>query len=88
MKKSNLVFTLLTLSALLPAAAPPGVPRDSNTNNTGGYDGTRVEAQLLVPLKEGADSIHLSATTTIPGSLPSVTTSKMWMPTTSATFCG
>ena len=58
MKKCNYILTLLTLSTLLPAAAPPGVPRDSNTNNTGGYDGTRVEAQLIVPLKEGADSIH------------------------------
>ena len=58
MKKCYCVFTLLALSTLLPAAAPPGVPRDSNTSNTGGYDGTRVEAQLLVPLKEGADSIH------------------------------
>jgi len=36
----------------------PGVPRDSNTNNTGGYDGTRVEAQIVVPLKDGAEAIH------------------------------
>ena len=39
-------------------AVNPGVPRDSNTNNTEGYDGTRVEAQLIVQLKEDAEAIH------------------------------
>ena len=46
------------LSLPLSGAVNPGVPRDSNTNNTEGYDGTRVEAQLIVPLKEGAEAIH------------------------------
>ena len=39
-------------------AVNPGVPRDSNNNNTEGYDGTRVEAQLVVQLKENAEAIH------------------------------
>ncbi|MBO5722012.1 MAG: hypothetical protein J6S19_02750, partial [Lentisphaeria bacterium] len=51
------VGALLTMQSFY-AAVNPGVPRDSNTNNTEGYDGTRVEAQLIVPLKEGAESIH------------------------------
>ena len=48
------VGALLTMQSFY-AAVNPGVPRDSNTNNTEGYDGTRVEAQLIVPLKEGAE---------------------------------
>ena len=44
--------------AILSAAVNPGVPRDSNTNNTEGYDGTRVEAQILVPLKENTGTVH------------------------------
>lgn len=35
-----------------------GVPRDTNTNNTGGYDGTRVEAQLLLNVKDDIHSVH------------------------------
>ena len=35
-----------------------GIPRDSNTGNTGGYDSTRVDARIIVPLKENADAIH------------------------------
>ena len=56
------IFWNIISSALLPAvvtaAVNPGVPRDSNIGNTEGYDGTRVEAQLIVPLKEGAEKIH------------------------------
>jgi type II secretory pathway component GspD/PulD (secretin) len=36
----------------------PGVPRDSNFNNTAGYDGTRIEAQLLVNVKDDTNTIH------------------------------
>lgn len=36
----------------------PGTPRDSNTGNTGGYDGTRVEAQLIVEVAPDTDIIH------------------------------
>ncbi len=52
--------TFLTAAMLAPiyGAVNPGVPRDSNTNNTEGYDGTRVEAQLVVQLKENAEAIH------------------------------
>lgn len=40
------------------AAEVPGVPRDSNTGNTGGYDGTRVEAQLLLNVKDHVNAVH------------------------------
>ena len=43
---------------LLSGAEIPGIPRDSNTGNTGGYDSTRVDARIIVPLKENADAIH------------------------------
>ena len=63
MLKNNICKTLLSAgtilcSAMLPAAALPGVPRDSNTGNTGGYDSTRVDARIIVPLKDNADAIH------------------------------
>ena len=40
------------------AAFIPGVPRDTNTNNTGGYDSTRVEAQMVVPVTEDTRVVH------------------------------
>ena len=43
---------------LLSGAEIPGIPRDSNTGNTGGYDSTRVDARIIVPLKENAEAIH------------------------------
>lgn len=52
------------IAALVAAASPlagealPGVPRDSNFNNTGGYDSTRVQAQLLVPVRDGVEVMH------------------------------
>lgn len=46
------------ITFMLPAAAIPGVPRDSNNNNTGGYDATRVEARIMVPLKENVEAVH------------------------------
>ena len=55
-------FLLVPAAALaafpLFAAPVPGVPRDSNIGNTGGYDGTRVETQLLVPISENTRKIH------------------------------
>jgi len=54
----NITAFLLLLPVGINAAVNPGVPRDSNTGNTEGYDGTRVEAQLIVPLKDGTDTIH------------------------------
>ena len=35
-----------------------GTPRDSNFLNTGGYAPTRVEAKLLIPVKENAETLH------------------------------
>ncbi len=40
------------------AAALPGVPRDSNFGNTDGYDSTRIEARLVVPVKESTKVVH------------------------------
>lgn len=52
-----LCLSLLTASALS-SAEIAGVPRDSNIGNTGGYDSTRVEAQLLVHVRENAKVVH------------------------------
>ena len=49
---------LLMTSAALSAAEVPGVPRDSNNGNTAGYDGTRVEAQLIVNVRDDAKVVH------------------------------
>ena len=55
----NLLFTgLLLFSAGLTAVEVQGVPRDSNFNNTAGYDGTRIEAQLMVNVKDDTNTIH------------------------------
>lgn len=51
------VFVLL-FPGILPAAEVAPVPRDSNFGNTAGYDSTRVEAQLLVPVKEQTRVLH------------------------------
>ena len=57
MKYICLIAAFAVLGSL--AAAPvPGVPRDSNTNNTGGYDSTRVETQLIVSVKEDTKMLH------------------------------
>lgn len=58
MKKFLFFLLSAFTAALCTAAAIPGVPRDSNFNNTGGYDSTRVEAQLLVSVKEDTDEVH------------------------------
>ncbi len=57
MKKIAALFFTGSLFTL--AAAPiPGVPRDSNNGNTGAYDSTRVEAQLVVPVKADTEVLH------------------------------
>ncbi len=56
MKYHFLLWGLLPLAAV--GADIPGVPRDSNFGNTGGYDSTRIEAQLVVPVESGTDTIH------------------------------
>lgn len=59
MKKFFLIQTLAGLLAINASAAEvSGTPRDSNTGNTGGYDGTRVEAQLLLNVKDHVNAVH------------------------------
>ncbi len=62
MNKTCKIFSVSTaafLSAVyLAGAVVPGIPRDSNNGNTGGYDGTKVEAQLLVEIDKKTDTIH------------------------------
>ena len=54
-----LLFTgFFLFAAGLSAVEVQGVPRDSNFNNTGGYDGTRIEAQLMVNVKDDTNTIH------------------------------
>ena len=52
MKRINLISYISTVLFLLNltinAADLPGVPRESNFNNTGGYDATRIVARLNV----------------------------------------
>ncbi len=55
---NKFLFAFLLIPAALSAAEIPGIPRDSNIGNTGGYDGTRVEAQLVVDVKEQTKVIH------------------------------
>lgn len=57
MKKILTAVTVFS-AFFLCAAVVPGTPRDSNTGNTGGYDGTRVEAQLLVQVASDTDVVH------------------------------
>ena len=59
MKKFFLIQTLAGLLAIHASAAEvAGTPRDSNNGNTGGYDGTRVEAQLLLNVKDHVNAVH------------------------------
>ena len=52
-------FLWLFLAALpLCGADIPGVPRDSNNNFTGGYDSTRVHAQLVLSVKDETQAVH------------------------------
>lgn len=58
MKKVFLTAVLVFIFVSLAAVEVAGVPRDSNTGNTGGYDGTRVEAQLLVQVGPDTEVVH------------------------------
>lgn len=53
-------YFLLSVFAALPlfSAEIPGVPRDSNSNITGGYDSTRVHAQLVLRVKDDTQAVH------------------------------
>ncbi len=56
--KKIITYTAIFLTASLAAADQSGVPRDSNFNNTTAYDSTRVEAQLLVNIKDDVEVMH------------------------------
>ena len=56
--KYTIVSAALLGCTLASAANIPGIPRDSNTGNTSSYDATRIEAKIVVPLKENAEAIH------------------------------
>ena len=58
MKKICLMSLLLLAGTGLSAAEVAGTPRDSNIQNTAGYDGTRVEAQLLVNVQDKTRVVH------------------------------
>lgn len=57
---SIIIFPVLFFIAPvhLVSAEIRGTPRDSNFNNTGGYDSTRVQAQLLVNVKDKTKTVH------------------------------
>ena len=59
MKK--LISSILITATVFPcmnAADNPGVPRDSNFNNTGWYDGTQVHARINVRIDDETEKIH------------------------------
>ncbi|MDD3155217.1 MAG: hypothetical protein PHS41_10145 [Victivallaceae bacterium] len=58
MKQFFWMMTVVALSGAVRGESLPGVPRDSNFNNTGGYDSTRVEARLIVPIQEQTKVVH------------------------------
>ena len=55
---SAAIACLLNLNMDMHAADLPGVPRDSNFNNTGGYDATRIVARLNVNVDPGTKVVH------------------------------
>ena len=58
MKYHLFLLSLCGLASSLAAADLPGVPRDSNFNNSSGYNSTRVNAQLLVDVKDHTKVVH------------------------------
>jgi len=52
------VFCSMVAALNASAAEVPGVPRDSNFNNTGGYDPTKIEARMIVNVKDETKVIH------------------------------
>ena len=58
MKKIVLFATLFSTAALSYAASIPGVPRDSNFGNTGGYDATRVNAWMNINITDKTRELH------------------------------
>ena len=58
MKKHLLIPLLLSVITVYAADLPPVTPRDSNFNNSGGYDSSRIEAILNVHVKDETDTVH------------------------------
>ena len=60
MKRNTTLLFLagMTAAASLSAAEVAGVPRDSNFNNTGGYDPTRIEAWMTINVKDDTKVVH------------------------------
>jgi type II secretory pathway component GspD/PulD (secretin) len=58
--KKYLITALFGVSTalLVGAADNPGIPRDSNFNNTGWYDGTQVHARINVKIDDDTEKIH------------------------------
>ena len=50
--------TLLAVCGAYASGETPAPPRDSNFGNTAGYDSTRVEVHLQVPVREEAKAVH------------------------------
>jgi type II secretory pathway component GspD/PulD (secretin) len=57
MKKFLFLF-FCTGMMLLKGADDPSAPRDSNFQRTGAYAPTRVEAKLVIPVRENTDTLH------------------------------
>lgn len=58
MRKKLLVWLGISVFYGLGAAEVPSAPRDSNFQRTGAYAPTRVEAKLLIPVRENAETLH------------------------------
>ena len=58
MKRHLLIPLLLSVISVHAADLPPVTPRDSNFNNSGGYDSSRIEAILNVHVKDETDTVH------------------------------
>ena len=56
--KHILICGILFAAAISGAAEEFSAPRDSNFQRTGAYAPTRVEAKLLIPVKENAETLH------------------------------
>ena len=58
MKQIMLICFILLLGVSLRGTEHYSAPRDSNYQRTGAYAPTRVEAKLLIPVRENAETLH------------------------------
>ena len=58
MKRNHLIYVFLLAGCGAAAVEVAGTPRDSNIQNTAGYDGTRIEAQLMVNVQDKTKVVH------------------------------